>query len=119
MSGGGGSHEFEKTCLLSPICFSIRRFMNWIGALLATIGAALDFIYIWKAPYYSSYIYLSMSLLWTLRVLTTICAASYYVKRWIIDYKPAMSAGIQEDKEDDDTDEKGRGSSEDEEESRS
>ena len=51
--------------------------------------------------------------------MTTICAATYYVKRWIIDYKPAMSAGVNEDKEDEDeADEKGRGTSEDEEESR-
>lgn len=119
-SGGQGGQEFEKTCLLSPVCYSIRRFFNWVGAILATIGAAMDFLYIGKAAFYSQGVYLLMAMLWIFRIILCSCITSYYVKKQVIDYKFGMSteSKVQEDKDEDERDEAGRGESEEEENAR-
>lgn len=120
-SGGHGSQEFEKTCLLSPVCYSIRRFFNWVGAILSTIGAAMDFIYIGKAAFYAQSVYLLMSLLWVLRIIVCVCVLTYYLKKQVMDFKLGMSQStIKEDKDEDDVpDEAGHGESEEEENARS
>lgn len=80
-SGGQGGQEFEKTCFLSPVCFSIRRFFNWVGAILATISSAMDVLYLGKAGFYAQSVYLLMALLWTLRIIVCACIMLYYVKK--------------------------------------
>ena len=122
-SGGAGGQEFEKTCLLSPVCYSIRRFFNWVGAILSTIGAAMDLLYIGKAAFYAQSIYLLMALLWVLRIIVCVCILVYYVKKQVMDYKLGMSEStstVKEDKdEDDEPNEAGQGESEEEEKTRS
>ena len=64
--------EFEKHWYFSSSCVSIRRFINFIGAITALLNVALDIVYAYKINYVLKLIYVLTCVFIVVRIVFTL-----------------------------------------------
>jgi hypothetical protein len=79
--------NFEKHTCFGDTCISIRRFFNYIGAILAVLNSSLDIAYVAKSPFYSSMVLGLSAFFIALKVFVTIGVSQFYYTKYVRNYK--------------------------------
>ena len=104
----GDDSEFEKKTCFNETCLLFRIVINWIGAILAMIGAGLDITYALKSIFYAKVLYILASIFVASRFLVNFAIAQIFFQKHVTYFKIGLSqsdqvrkSGIEDDTRED------------------